>query len=147
MARFVSRHIGLVVVLGLVGCSKEVGRIPLAGAGSGTTTLTLAAGDVDFWTDIHLEYEGDAALAYTISASQGGAPVGTTQCDPLGPLHIKNNWTATNLGGKHTRRGSGKMACSITLPTGGPTTIETSIAFSRKPAIVTFDKADLVIKQ
>lgn len=139
----------VVTACALTACSgTEVGRVPLAGEGAGETVADLKAGDVAFWTDIHLEYEGDAALHYRVDLLQDGATVATTTCNPLGPLNVKGDeWTATNLGDKHTRRGSGKMSCSLVLARGGRTTVKASVAFTKRPATVTFDKADLVVKQ
>lgn len=39
------------------------------------------------------------------------------------------------------------MACEATLPTGGPTAIEATLAFETKPAKLTLTRADLVLKQ
>lgn len=137
----------LLASLALPGCGKELGRLPFSAPGTGTATMSLAAGEVSFWTDIDLEYTGDAALAYAIELDQGGAKVATASCNPLGRIPVKSSWTEVNLGGNHSRRGSGKMECSANLPSGGSTTVKATLAFARKPASETLRKADLVIKQ
>jgi len=139
----------LVIACALAACSgTEVGRVPLTGEGAGETIADLKAGQVDFWMDIHLEYDGDAALQYRVDLLQDGVAVATTTCNPLGAIHVKgDHWTATNVGDKHTRRGSGKMSCSLDLARGGRTTVKTALAFSKRPATLTFDKADLVVRQ
>ena len=109
--------------------------------------MPLSAGEVAFWTDINLEYEGDAALAYQVELDQGGAKVASATCNPLARLSVKESWIETNLGASHSRRGNGKLGCSVTLTAGGPTTVKATLAFSRKPALVTLRKADLVVKQ
>ena len=131
----------------LEGCGKEVWRVPFSGAGTGVATVTLKPGDVDFWTDISIEYDSDTSLAYQIDVQQGGASVGTATCNPLGPINVKSTWIETNLGSKHTRSGNGKMACSVKVDKGGSTTVKVSLAFAKKPASGGIKKADLVIKQ
>ncbi len=131
----------------LAGCGKEAGRVPLAGEGTGTSTMTLKAGDVDFWTDIDVSWEGNATLAYTIELEQGGKTVATATCNPLGRLSVKTRWTETNLGASHSRSGNGKMDCSVSLPSGGATTVKATLAWASKPATSSLKKADLVVKQ
>ncbi len=138
-------------VLGLfalvAGCGKEAGRVPLPGAGSGATALTLAPGDVALWTDIDISYEGDAALHYDVEFVQGGVTVANAKCNPLGPLSVKTSWVETNLGFEHSRSGNGKMDCSTKLATGGGTEVRTNLIVDRKGTKLTIKKADLVIKQ
>src|SRR5258706_16059822 len=106
-------------VSALVSCGKEAGRVPFSTEGSATAPLTLNAGNVDFWTDIDIKWEGDATLAYVVELAQGGATVTTATCDPLAGLHVKMSWVETNIGSSHSRRGRGKMTCSATLASGG----------------------------
>jgi hypothetical protein len=114
----------------LTGCAKEVGRIPFAAQGKASVTLPLAAGNVDFWTDIVLESPDDTSIEYLIALEQSGAKVATAICNP------------------HSRKkGSGKMMCSVKLRAGGPTTVRATLAFVTKPAAVVLTKADLVVKQ
>ncbi len=143
------RRGALVALLLLVipGCGKEIGRIRLPAEGSGAVQLALDAGEVNFWTDLSVEYEGDATLEYKIEVYQDGTSVGTTVCNPLGRLPAKTGWVETNVGSSHSRRGMGNMSCELKLPKGGPTTVKTTLAFGKKPTSVTLRKADLVIKQ
>jgi hypothetical protein len=131
----------------LCACGTEVGRVPLTGEATGTVTADLKAGDVSLWTDIDIEYEGDAMLAYDVTLEQGGKPVAKTTCDPLGSLPTKMSWVETNIGNRHSRRGKGKMACTATVPAGGPTTAKVTLKFGAKPTTVDLKKADLVLKQ
>ena len=131
----------------LAGCGKEAGRVPFTGEGAAAATIPLAAGDVDFWTDISLEYQGDASLLYQIELQQGGATVTTATCNPLGRMTVKMAWSETNLGASHSRHGTGKMSCSVKLAKSGPTTVKASLAFLGKPASVALKKADLIVKQ
>jgi hypothetical protein len=142
------RHaVPVVLLLALAGCGKEAGRIRLPGEGSGAVEIPLEAGEVDFWTDLDITYEGDATMQYRVELFQKGYAAGTAACNPLGHLPTKTSWVETNVGQSHSRRGSGKMECSTTITSGGPTLIKTTLAFSKKPTAVTLKKADLVIKQ
>jgi hypothetical protein len=135
------------VVMSLAGCGKEVGRLPFSGEATAAPTLQLAAGDVGFWTDLDLKYEGPAALEYHIDLQQGGASVGSAVCDPLGQLNVKLKWVETHLGTASKVSGTGKMACSATLAKAGPTTVQTTLAFTTRPATFALMKADLIVKQ
>lgn len=131
----------------LTACGSEAGRVPFSNEGSGAAPMTLKAGEVAFWTDLDVAYEGQAALVYRIELVQDGSTVATAVCDPLGHLPMKMSWRETNIGASHSRRGRGKMECAATLAKGGPTTVKATLAFDRKPATVTLKKADLVLKQ
>ena len=126
---------------------KEVGRVPFSGEGTNTAATVLSAGKVAFWTDIDLQYEGAAALEYRIALVQGGTPVATAICHPLGFLGTKFMWVEVDRGPSHSRSGSGKMDCSATLSKGGPTTVEATLEFTVRPLRATTSKADLVLKQ
>ena len=137
----------LLFILATTACGKEVGRVRLPAEGSGAVELTLGAGEIAFWTDLSIEYEGDASLEYRIDVFQNGSSVGKAVCNPLGHLSVKTGWVETNLGSSHTRRGMGNMSCDVKLPAAGPTVIKTTLAFGKKPGVVTLRKADLVIRQ
>jgi len=136
-------------MLGLLplGCGKETGRVPFVAEGAAENTMTLAAGDVHFWTDIDIEWEGNAALHYKIDLLQGGAVVASATCNPLARLSVRTGWVETNLGDRHSRRGNGKMDCTLNLTTAGATTVRAELAFSKKPATLTLKKADLAVRQ
>jgi hypothetical protein len=144
----IARGVGLgAVALLLAGCSQEAGRLPFSGEGSASKTIDLKAGEVDFWTDLDLDYHGIASLNYDLKLSQGGKQVAFTFCDPLGKLPVKLGWVETSSGDESSRRGKGKMACAVVLPAGGPTLVAATLAFGAKPTQVTLKKADLVVKQ
>ena len=141
------RHLIILFVLACAACGSEKGRVPFASEGAAEGTFDLKQGDVAFWTDLDIEYEGDGALAYDIELVQGGATVAKAKCNPLGHMSVKTSWTETNLGSKHTRHGNGKMDCAASVPKGGATTVRAKLAFAPKPGSVTLKKADLVLKQ
>ena len=134
-------------LLAVSACGKEVGRVRLPGEGSGAVELALDAGEIAFWTDLSIEYEGDASLEYRIDVFQNGSSVGKTVCNPLGRLSVKTGWVETNVGSSHTRRGMGNMSCELRLPSAGPTVVKTTLVFGKKPPTTTLRKADLVVKQ
>lgn len=134
-------------LLWLSACGKEAGRVPFAAADEQSAAFELKAGEVAFWTELDLEWEGDGGLVYTIDLSQGGKSVATASCNPLGHLPIKTGWVSTDIGAKHSRRGSGKMECTTKLAQGGSTTVKAKLQWGPKPATMGFRKADLVVKQ
>jgi hypothetical protein len=136
----------MVVLVGLAGCAKEKGRVAFAADGTATTTATLEAGDVDFWTDIDAEWVGGAKLQYDIELEQGGASVARTTCNALGPMSVKMSWVETNLGDSHSRSGKGKMSCSVKVPAGGATNVKVTLS-SAWAGKSTLTKADLLVKQ
>ena len=141
---------GLLLGLGLlllVGCGKEVGRVPFSAEATASAPLQLAAGDVAFWTDLDIAYDGDASLEYRIDLLQGGASAATAVCDPLGQMNIKLGWVETHLGASSSRRGSGKMTCGATLAKAGPTIVQATLAFGVRPTAFALERADLVVKQ
>lgn len=131
----------------LLGCGKEAGRVPFGAEGAQSSAMSLNAGDVAFWTDIDVDYEGDGTLAYAVDLVQDGASVAKATCDPLAKHSVRTGWVETNFGNSHSRKGSGKMACDVKLAKGGPTTVNVKLAFGQKPTKVTLRKADLVVKQ
>jgi hypothetical protein len=129
------------------GCGKEVGRVSLSSAHEGESKIDLKAGEVAFWTDIDIEWEGNVTARYEIDLEQNGSKVATTTCNPLGPLKVKLGWVETHLSGRHSRRGRGKMDCAVQLEKGGPTVVHTKLSLSSQPASLKLAKADLVLKQ
>jgi hypothetical protein len=137
----------VVIVLALSACGKEMGRVPFTGEGSGTSSVTLKAGEVAFWTDIDISYTGAAVAHYDIELQQGGATVATAKCDPLGKLPTKTSWVETNIGDSHSRSGNGKMTCAVNLPSAGATTVNVKLVFDTKPTTLDLKKADLALRQ
>ncbi|MBL8951189.1 MAG: hypothetical protein JNK82_10460 [Myxococcaceae bacterium] len=141
------RPLLVVSLLAFAACGKEKGRVPFTAEGTATTTVTLEAGDVAFWTDLDLKWEGDAVIRYDVEVEQGGKVIGSGACNPLGHLGVKTGWAETNLAGSHTRSGNGKMDCRAVVPAAGSTNVKVTLSVPTKPGVFTLKKADLVIKQ
>jgi hypothetical protein len=139
--------VALLSTLLLAGCGKEAGRVPFVAEGTQSATMPLTAGDVAFWTDIDIQYEGDAVLTYRVDLLQGGSTVATAECPALGPMSMKVGWVETQFGASRSRSGNGKMTCSAQLAKSGPTIVQSTLAFDVRPLSVTVTKADLVVKQ
>jgi len=131
----------------LTACGKEVGRVSFSSEDTKRVEFALRAGEVAFWTDLDLKYEGPAELDYRVDLVQSGRPVASAVCDPLGPKSTQIGWFELDRRGQHVRSGKGKMLCRASLAKGGPTTVEASLAFRTKPSAFRFGKADLVLKQ
>jgi hypothetical protein len=131
----------------LAGCGNEVGRLPFAGEDTKAVTMPLKAGEVAFWTDIDVKYEGGAALTYRVELLQGGSSVATAECDALGPMSMKVGWVETQFGASRSLSGNGKMSCSANLAKGGATVVQATLGFSARPTSATLNRADLVVKQ
>jgi hypothetical protein len=134
-------------ILALAACGKEAGRVPFAAEGTATATVTLAQGEVAFWTDIDVEYKGAAEARYQIELVQAGTVVAQAECNPLGAINVKMSWVETNIGDSHSRSGRGKMKCSVEVAKAGPTVVRARLVVPQKPATFELKKADLVLKQ
>jgi hypothetical protein len=131
----------------LKSCGTEVGRLAFAAPGMSSSTLPLKAGDVSFWTDLDVHYEGAPPLVYQVDLAQGGRNVASAFCDPLGRKDIDTGWLSLYDGPSHTERGRGKMHCTVKLAAAGPTTIQATLLVDPPSSAVTLTKADLVIRQ
>lgn len=125
------------------GCGKEAGRVSFTAKGTNEATMSLEAKEVAFWTDLDIEWEGEASAEYDVELQQKGESVGTATCDPLARASVRMSWVETNINGHHTRSGRAKMACTATIAHAGETTIKAKL----KASNVTIKKADLVLKQ
>ena len=128
-------------------CGKEAGRLSFSSPGTNTSSLALKAGEVAFWTDLNVHYEGDPPLVYQVELAQGGQTVASAFCDPLVHREIDLGWLSLYNGASHSERGRGKMRCTAKLPASGPTTVQATLLVDPPGTAVTLTKADLVIKQ
>lgn len=135
------------LALPLVACGRQVGSVPFSSEGTKSTTLSLAAGSVAFWTDLDLAYEGPATLSYQIELLQAGRRVATASCDPLGKKTVELGWVNIEHDAFRSQRGHGKMLCEATLPKAGSTVVQAALAFGVQPPSATIKRADLIVKQ
>ena len=139
--------LSLLSALALVGCGKEVGRLPFAHESTRTASVPLAAGKVSFWTDLSVSYEGPAALTYQIELEQGGHSVANVACEALGRHDVKVGWIESGFGDTRSLRGNGRMVCSAQLPKAGLTDVRATLSFTTRPRVADLTRADLVLKQ
>ena len=125
----------------------ELGRVPFAASRTSSVTLPLKAGEVAFWTDLDIQYEGAPPLVYHVELSQAGAVVGAATCDPLSSMSLKINWLSTSDGVTHLERGHGQMSCTASVPASAPTTILATLEVNRRGGTVALKHADLAIRQ
>ncbi len=158
--------------IALLGCGAEVGRITFVDVGSAETELALDSGkSVDFWTDLDFTLDkdislagsimadADFSLAYTIALYQGGELVQRVSCNPfdISSFDISTKFKSIRTSIRATRsfKYLGKMRCSTTLPSSGPTMVEAVLAavdstdgsLVKMPAYFKLASADLVVKQ
>jgi hypothetical protein len=136
------RPLLLPMAVWLAACGTEAGRVPLAGPGSGTTKLTLKAGEVAFWTDLDVEWEGSLAARYDVTLASGGQTL-TATCNPT-DVTARLNSTRNTTGNKSAFRYEGKMKCDVTAP-GGDAVLTATLSVGNATAM--FKKSDLVVKQ
>lgn len=135
------------LVAPLFACTRRMGKLPFAGEGTEIAVLPLAAGTVEAWTQLDVMYEGPAKLGYHIELLQAGSRVAVMECDALEELPTKVGWVELQSKGRREVRGSGRMACSASLPKAGPTEVRATLAFGTRPLTATLKKVDLVVTQ
>ncbi|MET0794225.1 MAG: hypothetical protein ABW061_22070 [Polyangiaceae bacterium] len=133
--------------LSLAGCSKELGRVPLSTQATGDTSVQLAPGNVQFWTDLNLIYFGKPSIFYQIELEQGGSTVASAVCDPLAPKPTEWLWREVRVGAYHRVSSLGRMPCNAVVPKAGATTVRVTLAYDRVLRNVAVTKADLIVKQ
>ena len=138
--------VAITAIISLVGCGTRVGRIPCSKPGSASTVVTAKAGEMVFWSDLDIAWDGNFQPRYDITVTQVGKVVGTVTCDPL-DVHVRLHSKRTNWGAHHTASQEGKMSCRVTLPASGPTKIKASLRYLARPKKLTVHRLDLVIKQ
>jgi hypothetical protein len=139
---------GLVLLLGLlIGCGKEIARIPMTGEAEGDASVTASAGQkLALWTQLDAEYDGAWSPSYAVELRDAsGKAVASATCDPLTPTtRIKS--VQVHVGAHHTISYSGKMQCELTAPSAGTFTVHAKLAYGAKPATLTVKDISLVVK-
>ena len=136
-----------IVAVVLVGCGTEVGRIPFNAAGAGETEVQADAGkNIDFWTDLKIEFTGEIGMAYFIELYQDGELTREVTCSPLDVSTIVKS-VETRIGDHHSIKYNGKMRCSVSVPSSGQTLVKAKLLVDAKSGSLTLERADLVVKQ
>jgi hypothetical protein len=143
------RSLGPVLVLSvsLLGCGKEVGRIPMKAEGGGATSVHVTAGKkLALWTSLDVKYSGAFGARYDVELQEGGATTAKTTCDPF-DVNVKTSSKVINIGSDHSISYNGKMRCELVPTKTGAATVRATLAFAGKPASVDVKDMSLVIKQ
>ena len=113
-----------------------------------------AGSEINFWTQLDIKFEGDAALVYAINLIQDDVVVQEIACSPFN-ISTKVKSVETTFGNTRSMKYGGKMRCSGTVPSSGPVVITAALiainpadnSIIEMSATVQLKTADLVIKQ
>ena len=131
----------------LVGCGKEVGRIPLRAEGQGEASVQATAGkELALWTALDVKMKGDIVARYDVELVQDGAVVAKAQCDPF-DVNVKTGSKEITMGDDRSVSWSGKMRCGLTPAKTGPAIVRAKLSIPQRPATLTVKDMSLVIKE
>jgi len=137
----------LLAGLVLVGCGKEIGRIPLHDEGQGETVIQATAGKkLALWTALDVKYSGNFAARYDVELLQDGAVVGKVLCDPL-DVNVKTSSVEKNIGNDHSISWNGKMKCELTPAKTGPATVRAKLSIAPRPPGLSIKDISLAIRE
>lgn len=128
----------------LIGCEaltgKEIARLPVNQISLDTThlfikeaTLDLKNGDkINIWSDMDIEYDGDASLRFKIEIQKNGHNLGVLTIDPMKKnitlgeikttLNNKTNWSFSGKNSEFNIDGDGTYKFrAILISSGNPT--------------------------
>lgn len=130
---------------GLVGTltATEVGRVPITAPGTHSTSVYVTAAPLALWTDIDVEWEGNASMDYTVQVTQDGTVLSEGTCDPL-DVNLTTNARSTDIGSRHTRSHQGLLGCTVATPAEGLVDVSVTLSVKGKPTI---RSADVYLKQ
>lgn len=140
------RHLTLVILAFLVvGCTKEVGRVDFADAGTNGSYAPVPGGHLDLWTKVDIAFDDDVGAMYHVKLLDGTNVVAETDCNPF-DTSTKMAHISTVVGDHHTERYRGKMRCSFDVPVGSYDAVA-ELTFFKRPASLEVRHMDLVFKQ
>lgn len=134
-------------LFGLMGCGKEVGRIPMTGPGEAETSVSLEAKQgLALWTKLDVSWDGSFDAHYAVELRDAsGSAVATATCDPL-DVGTKLGSVETTLGAHHSKSYSGKMRCQLVAPADGTYTVHAKLQYDTMPATLSVKDISLVLK-
>ena len=131
----------------LVSCGKEIGRIPMSGAGAAETKITVKSGErLALWTSLDLSFTGSLEARYEVDLVQGGTTVSQAKCDPL-DVSTKIGSKEVEINAHYSASYSGKMRCEVVATKDGEATVRARLIFANAPADLAIKDISLVIKQ
>jgi hypothetical protein len=139
----------------LSGCDaltgKEIGRIPVNQISTDSnliikeTSLDLKSGEkISIWSDMDMEYEGNAELRFRMQLLKDGENLGNLEIDPT-EKNITLGEVKTTLMGKTNWSFAGKNS-EITIDGDGKYTFKAILVSSENPTLKIM-KAEIVLKK
>lgn len=142
--------IGLTSIIAL-GCSglvntltaTEVGRVLITAPGTQSTSVYVTAAPLALWTDLNVEWEGDASMDYVVQVTQDGTVLSDGSCSPL-DVNLTMNARSTDIGDRHTRIHQGLLHCTVDTPAEGLVDVSVTLNVQGRPNILS---ADVYLRQ
>ena len=130
---------------GLVGTltATEVGRVPITAPGTHSTSAYVTAAPLALWTDLDVEWEGDASMDYVVQVTQDGSVLSDGSCNPM-DVNLTMNARSTDIGDRHTRIHQGLLHCTVDTPAEGLVEVSVTLSVQGKPII---RSADVYLRQ
>lgn len=141
----VKRALLIVATLLATGCTKEVGRVDFADAGTNGSYAPVPGGHLDVWAKVDISFEDDVSAGYRVSLLESGKEIATSDCNPF-DVTVKMGEMKTQFGKRQRLRYSGKTKCSFDVPPGSYDVVA-QLVLPNRPASLEVRHLDLVFKQ
>lgn len=139
--------VGLLSLLPLVGCGKELGRLPMRTEGTQEAQINVTAGKpLSFWTYFDVADDGTFRASYEIDLVENGAVKAHTSCNPY-DVSVKANSRELHIGGTRSVKYDAKMRCELVPPSSGTMTARVKLVFATHPSTLQVTNATLLIKE
>lgn len=135
----------VVLILALLGCSKEIERINIVEGKLDKDYFTIKeTKKIKFWADIDVSYVGDASLIYKIRVFKDESLEFNCEADALN-VNVKMFSTRIQVNDKITIKYQGKLKCEFSPQKAGKYEIEVKQKFDGN--FLKKNKYNLLIKQ
>lgn len=124
---------------------QEAGRIPLTAPGQYQAKITVDPDKpIRFWTDLDVEFQGNALLLYRIELRDGNRLAGRLDANPF-DVTAKVMSREVSINDNHSLRYLGRMEGSLPAP--GTDTITVLVTLEAAGTFSEMKKMDLVLRQ
>jgi hypothetical protein len=136
------------MALGLLGCGKEIGRLPMIKEESVERKLTVhASKPIVVWVALDWQYTEPLEARYDIELVQNASVVAKAQCNPL-DVSVKTNSREVTIGSSRNVKYTGKMKeCELKPAQDGEATVKARLVFPKKTGSPVIRDASLVLKE